>query len=480
MSIKTDLMCKICNQVLEDPIFLPCFCASICNIHIGYLKSIREFKCEICKEKINIPLEGFKSNKPFKNFIEKNGHLSDEEKRAKINLETLLNEVKEFLNEIDDKSREIEAFNFDQFTNIKRDIDRRRETLKMKIDEMASDLLEKVEKIEVKIKQNEMKNKTTCKELDPEKEKSFVKDLFRNPEIDFKSINAYEIRVKEFQTKLKEIQQKNEDVETCKFEFDFNLTTDLFGALKQSSKKTANEKNKNEQLLTCCLTSNEIHVWDLNNNTMTKKFINDSNGIVCFNVYEKTKLIIGDLDSSIKVFDLKTNKLLKTFTGHSSSVFCLRLLDNNLLASGSADNNVMLWNVNKGLHIKTLSGHTNFVNCLEKLPNGYLASGSQDKLIKIWDVYAEKHVRVLKKHTDGVKCLKVLPSFRLASGSLDSNIIIWNYNTSECIQMINGHTSSVLGLEFITNDQLISCSTDNFLKVIVMLFLLKFSPLSDR
>jgi WD40 repeat protein len=465
MSIKADLMCKICNQILDDPIFLPCFCSSICQAHIGYLKSIRDFKCDICHEKINIPVEGFKPNKPFKNFIEKNGYLTEEEKKAKINLESLLKDVSHFLNEIGEKSREIETFNFDQFSNIKRDVERRREILKMKIDEIAADLVEKIEQIEEKHKQNEKKNQIICKELDPEKEKKFVNDLFRNPDVNFKTIEQYELKVKEFQGKLKEIQQKNEDVETCKFEFDFNLTDELFGAVKISSKKAANERKKSEHLLTCSLTSNEIHIWNLKNNTLTKKVINDSNGIVCFNVHEKTKLIIGDLDSSIKIFDLKTDKILKTLTGHSSSVFCLRLLDNNLLASGSADSSVMLWNVSKGLHIKTLAGHTNFVNCLEKLPNGYLASGSQDKLIKIWDVYAEKHVRVLKGHKDGVKCLKLLTSFKLASGSLDSNIIIWNYNTSECIQMINGHTSSVLGLEYISNDQLISCSTDNYLKV---------------
>lgn len=208
MSIKSDLMCKICNQILDDPIFLPCFCASICSIHIGYLKEIRDYKCDICNEKIYIPVEGLKNNKPFKSFIEKNGHLTEEEKKAKINLQSLLNDVARFLNEIEEKGIEIERFNSDQFSNIKRDIERRRETLKMKIDEIASDLVEKVEKIEEKIKQSEKKNHLICKELNTEKESKFVNDMFRNPDINFKTVEAYESKVKEFQAKLKEIQQK--------------------------------------------------------------------------------------------------------------------------------------------------------------------------------------------------------------------------------------------------------------------------------
>ena len=354
---------------------MPCFCASICSIHTGYLKSIRDFKCEICHEKINIPIEGFKPNKPFKSFIEKNGHLTEEEKKAKVNLESLLEDVERFLKELEEKSSEIETFNLDQFSNIKRNIDRRRETLKMKIDEIASDLIEKVEKIEEKINQNEKKNLLVYKELDPEKEKKFVSDLFRNPQINFKTVENYGLKIKEYQNKLKEIQQKNEDIEVCRFEFDFSLTDDLFGTLKLNSKKASSTSKKNESVLTCSLHSNEIHIWNLKNNIMSKKIISDSTGIVCFKIYEKTKLILGDLDSSIKIFCLKTDKLLKTLTGHSSSVFCIKLLDNNLLASGSADFNVILWSLSKGLHIKTLSGHSDFVNCLERLPNGYIVSG---------------------------------------------------------------------------------------------------------
>ncbi len=59
--------CKICKDVLEDPIILPCD-ETVCKAHTD---EISMGKCIFCSEVHKAPQYGFPSNKIVKNLLEK-------------------------------------------------------------------------------------------------------------------------------------------------------------------------------------------------------------------------------------------------------------------------------------------------------------------------------------------------------------------------------------------------------------------------
>jgi DNA repair ATPase RecN len=106
------------------------------------------FKCEICKEEHFIPKSGFKVNKRLQNGLEiqfntlKLTPIFDECKKV-------IKTARERVAKIDTLEKNSEGYIYDYFEDIKRQVDIRREDLKMKIDKYSDEVIQSIEGTQV-------------------------------------------------------------------------------------------------------------------------------------------------------------------------------------------------------------------------------------------------------------------------------------------------------------------------------------------
>jgi hypothetical protein len=265
--------------------------------------TLNEITCETCHEVLNLSKESLKPNKILKNIIDKNGHLNEEEKKAKTKVKEFIDEVQELINKIEEKQLNIEVIHYDKFADLKRDIDLRRENLKLKIDEIYMEMIEKVEKIEKKSKPNCESGQLNVKQIDIQKEKELLNDLFRDPIVKLNEVNDLEKRIKELQNNLKSIQLKYDKEEVFRFEFDFMFTHESFGLLKTSD---TTDITMSDKLVISSEDLNEIFIYDFKANSYSKKITGHSDDVTSLIKYKNTHLISGSLDNSIKIWDIET------------------------------------------------------------------------------------------------------------------------------------------------------------------------------
>ncbi len=459
MNFKSDFMCDVCKKILKNPVTLPCLCSEICEYHVDDLISKNVFKinCQICEKMSIIPQKGFTPNIVVRNFIEKNGHLLDEEKELKNDLTRLIDDLEMLIDDFKLKLREFTLLHSDHFAEIRRNIDIRRETLIMKINQISQIMIARVEEKEESL----MKNIPKLNGLITNNERIKLLDIFRSPTLPVKEIedfkNEHTSKINDMITKSKILEQMKLDIQNYKFESNFTFETESFGYLD------LNESFQN--LITCYFNSGDINIWNLNTSSIISTLSGHLDGIWCIKVYQNTKLISGSRDKTIRIWNLQSGECIRMLSGHTDEVLCLKILENDFLASGSNDESIKLWSLTNGNLINTLNGHTSWVYCLEQLPNGNLVSGSNDNYIKIWDLISGVCINTLESHTDWVCCLKFLNNDRLVSGSADNTVKIWDFNTGECLQTLYGHSSLITDLELTQTNQIISSSYDKRIKI---------------
>jgi len=229
-------------------------------------------------------------------------------------LEKQLDDVERFIGDLEIKEQDLILVRPSQFDDLKRDISLRREKLLDKIDQVFFDLTGKIESIQLKLTQMSKNNALTLKELNPQKEKKFLSDLFRKPHLTFNAIQDYETKLRDYQSKLNEIESNN-DNEIYTFEVDLNFTDESFGVLKPIPKMK-------QHLITCSLDSNEIHILDMKTNSISKKLLGHTLGVVCLELsIDKQLVISGSLDSSIKIWDIRSGSCLNTLQGRNLKFF---------------------------------------------------------------------------------------------------------------------------------------------------------------
>ena len=101
MSLKSDFQCSICSKIFLNPIHLPCNCDSICAEHLKDhdVHKSNKIKCNSCNQTFtNLNDLEFKSNKRLQSLLNKEIHLSDDEKTLKASLEESIKVFFQLLN----------------------------------------------------------------------------------------------------------------------------------------------------------------------------------------------------------------------------------------------------------------------------------------------------------------------------------------------------------------------------------------------
>ena len=260
MSTRSDLLCMICDKILNKPVTLPCSC-TMCQIHVNeFCKKHKKISiaCQSCTKEIYIPEQGFEINKIIKNLIEKDVHLSKKEKEIKKSTTKALNELERLFAEFKCKESEFELTNFEHFATIKRNIDLRRESLKLKIDLIAAEMIRKAEASAEAFKQRLLLNQFKGPAIDFEHEQLHLHDIFRSHNIAIDQIRAYQLeqqtKISDIQAKLGHFEAMKEELNACTFYDSFNFECDHFGMLSLSD-------NESKHLVTC--SGNDINIFDM-------------------------------------------------------------------------------------------------------------------------------------------------------------------------------------------------------------------------
>jgi hypothetical protein len=141
-SLKLILSCQLCNKFLKGtPITLSCCDATICSEHVqnrtvkvNEFKSIQVFECELCQCPHNMRNKRFVVNKSI-------------EKMLQLKFEQIyLSEVFENANkEISNMVQDTKNFIFEQVSELRRQVDIRREKIKDKIDNICEKMIQKLD-----------------------------------------------------------------------------------------------------------------------------------------------------------------------------------------------------------------------------------------------------------------------------------------------------------------------------------------------
>ena len=137
--------CDICNNLLVDPISLPCG-NNVCNQHLEHFVLEKSFVCESCNGKHHVPEEGhFIVNKQIKKALDIDLNNLKVSFSAYNECKVRIEEAKESLEQIEALERNAESHIYEYFGSIKRQVDIRREKLKAEIDDYSDSLIKSLD-----------------------------------------------------------------------------------------------------------------------------------------------------------------------------------------------------------------------------------------------------------------------------------------------------------------------------------------------
>jgi len=453
----------------------------------------------------------YKENELAKNMILNSVYMNPKEKKLK-------NEFKKLVVQFNEKLNNLARKHFENFNEIRDQINLQKTKLKLRIDEIASKMIEKVNKYENLFKNNT--NSFLINKINNSKEFKEIKmqldDEFRNLKINTDKIQKLIDQYKnEYSPFFNDTNTQMDNHFLINFKPNINFKPEIFGELiedpnektkmdttsylslvnfnnqnnidQQTLIKTNNLNNTlknakpkidyNNHLISCSFdTSMELKIWNLTTGQCIRT-LKKKEKVVCCTTLSSNNLIASGYGKTIKIWNLDDgNTLLKL--DNKSNVYCLLLLLNGRLASGSLDTTIRIWELeeengcidNKAEScIDTLTGHQNYIICLENLQNGDLLSSSFDNTLKIWELNSGICTQTieLQDGMEWIRCMKSLNnnSRLIACGHNDRLITIWNIDSCQCVKTLLGHLDSVWDLKMSQLGHLLSCSLDSTIKI---------------
>ena len=449
MSLKSDMICNICKLFLKNPITLPCFCV-VCNEHsVG-----STITCVTCDTDFDIPKNGFVSNKMATSILEKELHLTEDEKKCKAHTEDLVLRLEQLRDELKVTKINVGLIAYDHFSETRRKIDLQRESFKARIDTIALEMIDQTNEQENLYKQR------LSQLIGANTDENFqsLQNEFRNPNLVVATVNRqigeHEAKATEFRTRIFDLSSMQAQIKAIEFCGKKSFQDDSFGSLK-----LANQPRK----LVSCSEDHTIKIWDLESTECVAILKGHTEQVMCLEFLEINRFISGSLDGTIKIWNAHENVCIATFEAHPNGIICLKSLTRNRVASGSLLD-IKIWSIFSGECLQTLHGHAGYVRSLASLSDDTLISGSDDKSIKFWDLSDGSCTKTFSQDYK-VYCLLVLENGLLASGSRNYAISTLNVENGECVQLLSGHTSDIWKLHALQSDTLISCSFDKSIRM---------------
>ena len=237
--MKSALICLICKSILKSPVFLPCWC-TMCYDHVKdlYTQSNKDnIECQLCFKVSKVPecgLAGMLAPNMLATscICRRSGDVFEAEKEFLANLDKSVKRFEVLRNSHTAEYAKYEVLIYDHFASLKRDIDLSREQIKLdindtdscseqrklKIDDSANKLIDRIEQ-----RENEFKVMLLERKMDGMHIESVsVDEPFRNPKLVTKSADLLINELKSKHSKLTNIVNSfntlSYDLKYCTFE----------------------------------------------------------------------------------------------------------------------------------------------------------------------------------------------------------------------------------------------------------------------
>ena len=320
-SIRSVLTCKYCNNVYNNPIYLPCH-KTMCRAHVNELSKdnkMSAIKCFFCKSEHEIPPNGFLENEMATGFLNSRITLTKQATEYKIELDKAFTEVNEVVKEFEKELNQMEAFSAEHFLGIRNKIDEQKNSVKLQIDKIVDKMKQEVDECESVYKEK-LKSFKSEEIVNKDKIKKFTASNDEMKKSKLSEINNCINRLRFKKYELIDIKSK---IETCSIEtrVSTNLRKEAFGDLK-----LINNHALINGLSLMFASSGEFGKRnEKKNSSPTASLSNEYRFLSCSN------------DSTIKIWNSKSGMCLNTLSEHRNPIKCLQLISNEELASGSDD-----------------------------------------------------------------------------------------------------------------------------------------------
>jgi len=298
--LKDSLICQICFLIYDKPVKLPCS-KSICKSHLyhsnGTLNS--NFECNFCALNHPIPPKGFRPNFNIQHQIDAQRHLTEDEFNIKQNSEKSIKSLETVCNQTYERTYDCIT---ERYTNIKRDIDLHKNQLKLKIDEIAEKLLNKVNHHELMCKLELAKSKTICFE-------KYMLELelcFRRSQVEIEEIKRIENKLKKIVASYEANVAQLIESKLEWYVFEPAIIDDdckLFGKLIHNFKLVIAKRD------------GTLWLQDLRETSSNSVMLSDehSGSIRCMSrSLDQRKLLVGHSNGTIRVWDTKNWKIINS------------------------------------------------------------------------------------------------------------------------------------------------------------------------
>ena len=161
--------CDYCDQIFEEPIILPCG-NKICKKDLSELLiSEQKLKCVFCNEEHKEPVEGFPLDQHLQNLLDLNIN--------QLEFGPIYNSGKRHLKKLIEKFKEVDLIRndpqnyiYNYFSDLRIQVELRREEMKNKIDDYSNEIIESIDKFEKECRETSQKIDELTRELEVSKQ----------------------------------------------------------------------------------------------------------------------------------------------------------------------------------------------------------------------------------------------------------------------------------------------------------------------
>lgn len=265
--LKSILNCNVCNKLLTQPIALPCG-ETVCYKHLSNMIEqdtlFSTIKCSLCEKDHVVPEEGFQTLKSIDKLLEIEVNKIDlgpkfNECNETIDYLKISETIDYLMNDIEEMKNDPENFIYSYFSELKKEVDIQRETLKLNIDSYYEEMIINIESSECESKKLAKKMNDISDRLQKYKEElNELIEEFDTFEINDAKYDSIHSKAESYKPKYEKmvVEIKNHLLGECSHEFvpiELNIK-DLFGSYTIHSFNSSNilTKVSSKNLIQLC------------------------------------------------------------------------------------------------------------------------------------------------------------------------------------------------------------------------------------